>query len=389
MHTGRFLGSLRWLTIWVILVIVTIVCRAQAPQNTPPNARLLPQPAAPAILAAFDRYEIVAMPEAHGDKDLDDFIFSLIRNPEFPEKVNDIAVECGNSLYQSILDRYIAGENVPFAKVQKVWRNTTQPMCGISGFFEQLFPLVRAINLTLSPTKRLRVLAADPAIDWDHVKTIDDYLRFKDRDVSIASIMEKEVLAKHRKALMLFGVVHLMHGVAVPPPGNAVTIYEKDHPHVTFVINNLADDLNVPASAVSRFANWPVPSLAAARDTWLGGMQLAKVFPVPFSLNQECQPVYNFPQERPMADLVDAFLYLGPSGLRLAEPIPADVALDTAYMTRWLWRSALITTRAETLAEFNKQAVEDADNQILPVMPNINSIMQSVILGCLQHKGQK
>src|SRR5581483_8442668 len=106
METGQFLGSLRWLTTWVVFVIVTIVCRAHARQNTPPNAILLPQPAAPAILAAFDTYEIVAMPEAHGDKDLDDFIFSLIRNPEFPEKVNDIVVECGNSLYQSILDSY-------------------------------------------------------------------------------------------------------------------------------------------------------------------------------------------------------------------------------------------------------------------------------------------
>ena len=385
----RFLGSLRWLTVCALLVVVPIVCTAQAPQSTSPSAELSPQPAIPAILAAFDRYETVAMPEAHGDKDLDDFIFSLIRDPEFPEKVNDIAVECGNSLYQPILDRYIAGENVSFAEVQKVWRNTTQPMCGMSGFFEQFFPLVRAINQKLPAVRRLRVLAADPPIDWEQVKTIDDYLRFKDRDVSIASVMEKEVLAKHRKALMLFGVVHLMHGVNVPPPGNAVTIYEKDHPHVTFVINNLADDFNLPASAVNRFANWPAPSLALAKGAWLGGMELANVFPVPFSLNQDCQPVYNFPQQKPMADLVDAFLYLGPSDLMLAEPIPADVALDTGYMTKWLWRSALITPPAETLTEFDKRAVEGADNQLLPVMPNINSIMQSVIQGCLQHKGQR
>ena len=87
---------------------------------------------------------------------MDDFILSLIRNPKFSEKVNDIAVECGNSLYQPILDRYIAGADVPFTEVQKVWRNTTQPMCGMSGFFEQFFPLVRAINQKLPPGKRLR-----------------------------------------------------------------------------------------------------------------------------------------------------------------------------------------------------------------------------------------
>ena len=64
------------------------------------------------------------MPEAHGLKDVDDFILSLIRNPAFSEKVNDIAVECGNSLYQPVLDRYMAGEDVPFKEVQKVWRSS-------------------------------------------------------------------------------------------------------------------------------------------------------------------------------------------------------------------------------------------------------------------------
>lgn len=373
---------------WFVLGLVPSICKAQTPQLTEANAKLSPQPAVSAILEAFDRYEIVAMSEAHGDKDLDDFIFSLIRNPEFHERVNDIAVECGNSLYQPILDRYIAGENIPFTEVQKVWRNTTQPMCGISGFFEQFFPLVRAINQTLPRARRLRVLAADPPINWDQVRTIDDYLRFKDRDVSIASIMEKDVLAKRRNALMLFGVVHLMHGVAVPPPGDAVTIYEKDYPHVTFVINNLADDFDLPASAVSRFANWPAPSLALAKGSWLGGMELGNVFPVPFSLNQDCQPVYNFPQKKPMADLVDAFLYLGSSDLRLAEPIPADVVLDRDYMTKWLWRSALITPPVEALTEFDKRVVEGADSQLIPVMPNTEAIIQSVIQGCLQHKGQ-
>lgn len=52
------------------------------------------------------------MGAAHGNKDLDDFILHLVRNPTFPSKVNDILVECGNSLYQPILDRYLVGEDV-------------------------------------------------------------------------------------------------------------------------------------------------------------------------------------------------------------------------------------------------------------------------------------
>ncbi len=140
----------------------------------PPNLKgrnPRPRGAIPAVLAAFDRYDIVGMPEAHGMKDVDDFILSLIRHPDFPRKVNDIAVECGNSLYQPILDRYFAGENVPFTEVSVVWRNTTQPMCSLSGFFQLLFPFVRKINATLPAGEKLRVLAGDSPIDWDEVKT--------------------------------------------------------------------------------------------------------------------------------------------------------------------------------------------------------------------------
>jgi hypothetical protein len=211
------------------MAVIPELILAQSQQRTKlTGSEVIPQPAVPAILAAFDKYEVVAMPEAHGLKDVDDFIFSLIRTPAFSEKVNDIAVECGNSLYQPILDRYIAGEAVPFTEVQKVWRNTTQPMCGTSGFFEQFFPLVRAINQKLPPGKRLRVLAGDPPVDWDLVKSRQDMMKFSDRNASIASVMEKEVFSKHRKALMLFGTFHLMHGV-----GTAVTIYEKAYPNRT------------------------------------------------------------------------------------------------------------------------------------------------------------
>jgi hypothetical protein len=77
---------------------------SQATRTKPIALEPTPEPAIPAILAAFDRYEVVAIPEAHGMKDLDDFILSLIRDPAFPVKVNDIEVECGNSLYQPVLD---------------------------------------------------------------------------------------------------------------------------------------------------------------------------------------------------------------------------------------------------------------------------------------------
>src|SRR5260370_27339500 len=118
------------------LFLTASVTRAQRQSSARPSgAEPVPMPALSAILAAFDKYEVVGMPAAHGLKDLDDFILLVLRDRVFPEKVNDIVVECGNLRYQSVLDRYIAGESVPFGEVQKVWRNTTETMCGTSGFY--------------------------------------------------------------------------------------------------------------------------------------------------------------------------------------------------------------------------------------------------------------
>jgi hypothetical protein len=328
------------------------------------------------------------MPEAHGMKDVDDFILSLIRDPTFPKKVNDIEVECGNSLYQPVLDRYIAGEDVAFTEVREVWRNTTQPMCGRSGFFEQFFPLVRAINQKLPPAKRLRVLAGDPPINWDQVKTPEDGMKFLDREPSIVSVMEKEVLSKHRKALMLFGTFHLMHGV----DDSAVSTYEKIYPHRTFVISDLGIyDIDRPATSIGPFASWPNPSLTLTKGTWLGALNLSNIFLPPIMIDRDCKVHNDFPPElqKPMETFVDAFLYLGPQEFKLNEPMPADIALDVNYMTELQRRESLTGfpgERANSRKDSNQEIVKEAENPLFgePKPPDARDIAQD----CLDLKKQ-
>ncbi len=59
--------------------------------------------------------------------------------------------------------------------------------------------------------------------------------------------------------------------------------------------------------------------------------------------DKDCSLHNEFPKDlqKPMADLVDAFLYLGPQDLRLKEKMPADIALDVDYRTESLRRVAL------------------------------------------------
>ncbi len=291
-----------------------------------------PQPAERAILTAFDTYEIVGLGIlSYSNQDFNNFILALIRNPGLPEQVDDIVVECGNSLYQPILDRYIAGEAVPIAEVRKVWRNTTQPMCGFSAFYEQLFPLVRQVNLALPASRKLRVLAGDPPIDWSKVKDRQDLEGFGDRDAGIAAVVESEVLAKHRKALMIFGYRHLTHG-----GGGAVGTYERrGHPGITFVIvaHNGFD-------GEERLASWPIPSLAVIRGTWLADKVEARV---------------------------DGYLYLGPRDQLLLEPIAARAILDTVYMAEMRQRLS-VTGGAMSMDGIMREA---ADSSVFFARPRV------------------
>ena len=278
------------------------------------------QDAQKAILAAFDRYEVVAGAAPN------DFYLDLIRNPKFAKQVDDIAVECGNSRYQPLLDRYISGGDVALAEVRKVWRDTTQPSCGFSAFYERLFPLVRRINLTQPPGGKLRILACDPPIDWNAVHRPEDLAPFEERDHTIAAVMEKETLAKHRKALMLFGVSHLLHG-----GGSAVAMYEQRYPGRTYTIATHMGFRKDNDRLEARMTGWPVPSVITFSGTWLGDLD---------SSHFESRP--GQPPATKGYPGADAYLYTGPRALILRQPIAAATVLDTAYIAELRRRAAAI-----------------------------------------------
>jgi hypothetical protein len=378
----------------LLSALIPSISRAETQQSAKPaGSEPTPEPAIPAILAAFDKYEVVAMPQGHGMQDLNNFIFSLIRTPAFSEKVNDIEFECGNSLYQPILDRYIAGEDVQFTEVQKVWRG--QPPCGASGFVEQFFPLVRALNRKLPPGRRLRVLASESPVDWDQIKSNEDIKRLVHRDADIASVIEKEVLSKHRKALMLYGTMHLLHGVG----GSGVSIYEKDYPNLTLVISELgAFDTDLPTLSSSPLATWPIPSLARAKGTWLGALDLGHFIPPGIRIDQDCNVHRDLPKalQKPMEDFVDAFLYLGPQDLRLSEKLPADIALDVNYRMELQKGGAMFgfpEAATETPKEFDQQIVNTAGSPLFvipkprdPKLPD--PVLSREVQNCLDRKGR-
>jgi hypothetical protein len=302
-------------TVLAVLAAATLVAApADAGQSRPPS-----DPAG-ALLAAFDDHSIVAK----SSPDVGTFLFDLVRDPRFPGKVNDIAVECGNSRLQPLLDAYIGGADVP--GISAVWRDTTQPSCGFSTFYEQLFALVRQVNTTLPAARKIRVLACDPPVDWSRVHAPADLEPFYDRDPVIVSVVKTQVLQKHRKALMLFGLGHLTHDT-----GSAVGRLEQEYPGAAYVVADHRGFTTDNARLEKGLGAWP--SLTPVQGSWLGTLDTTY-----FPTNRDYPPgTRGYPG-------VDAYLYEGPADLLLREPLSARAILDQDYLTELRRRATALDT---------------------------------------------
>jgi hypothetical protein len=160
-----------------------------------------------AIVNAFGDHDIVALGDAHGNVQSQNFLKVLIRDPRFAAVANDIVVEFGNARYQDVIDRFVRGEAVDERSLRSVWQNTT--VANEIPVDQAFFETVRAVNATLPPDRRLRVLLSDPPIDWATVKTRQDHFAWLAmRDTYPAALVQIEVLAKRRRALLVYGQLH-------------------------------------------------------------------------------------------------------------------------------------------------------------------------------------
>ena len=307
-----------------------------------------PKPANPAdpatiILNAFRTHPIVALSEGqHWNEQGHAFRASLLRDPRLSKVVNDIVVEFGDARYQGIIDRYIAGSDVPYDELRHVWEDTTMPNSVFDiPIYEDFFRIVREVNQTLSPPERFRVLLGDPPIDWTKVSGKDDVLRWMNRrNAFAAELIRKEVLAKHRRALLLYADGHFFRKgeETVPdwyvdktkPEEPLVSQLEKTNPGTVFSIA-------APTEAdLTKFqpdvANWHAPSIGLLAGTALGEANFGVIYNL---TGAEFKSVS-------MENQFDALLYLGPpSTITLAKLSKARCS-DEQYMKMRLGRMALV-----------------------------------------------
>lgn len=266
------------------------------------------------IIKLFDTYRIVMLGEIHECRQQYDLLQRLVASPAFAERVNDIVVEYGNARYQSVVDRYIAGEDVPQEQVQGAWRDTVGALGPVSPIYGEFYEAVRSANARLPKQRRLRVVLGDPPINWEDVHSREDIALFLPfRDEFYASAVRQEVLAKNRKALLIMGFGHFRRNAGRPGFVENELLMALVKPYVIVPGSNMVggyDDLD------PRFDQSPAPWLMEMSGSWLGDL-----------------PVQN-PRSGPPGtweDTADAYLYLGPRDTLTLVKNPRSALDGTAY----------------------------------------------------------
>lgn len=314
------------------VLLCVLASSLTAAQNRRPTAAR-PVDAISAIIEAFRTHDVVTLGEGpHGNERGHRFRLKLVRDRRFLETVDDVLVEFGTGRQQAVMDRFINGEAIPYQTLRRVWEDTT-----VAGptwerpIYREFFETVQAVNAA-SPKRRIRVLLGDAPIDWAAVKTRDDLRRWGIQKTQHATaVIKREVLAKQRKVLVIFGDSHLQgRGF----PGDSMTTVLERQTKV-FAISASSTDL---AAIQPGVASWPIPSLARIRGTVIGARPLAAFYPIPPA------PGWNLTR---MEDQYDAVLYLGPPPRTIPNyELPPALCKDKTYMAMRLARMAIANPRS-------------------------------------------
>ncbi|REC95672.1 hypothetical protein [Kushneria indalinina] len=163
------------------------------------------------IADILKRRSLVGLGEIHWCPQVMAAITTLLESPALEGTFDDIVVEFGSERHQTWLDRYISGEDMEEAGLDAVWHDTLYFLLWSPPVYAEFFRRIRAVNLKRSPERRVRVVLAEPSIDWE---TLDGetFARWHEqRERAYAERIEQEVLGSGRRAVLVFGLRHLTH----------------------------------------------------------------------------------------------------------------------------------------------------------------------------------
>jgi hypothetical protein len=333
---SRILPRIAVMAFWILAVLSLGAASALSPPRV--------SSATDGIFAAFKTHPIVGLGEWHGLAQELDFYVTLLRDPRFATEVGNIVVEVGDASQQAVIDRYVNGEQVPYAELRKVWSDAVgwYPTVIWAGSIN-IYATIREVNAKLPPDKRIKVWLGEPPIDWAAIKTREDYASLeKLRDSYPAEMVSRKILGKNKKALLIYGVGHF----GIYPEPNLRSLLDTGHPGALFVVSPYVGYAQKDCAArfERHIKSWPTPSLATPvrgstleKDIWRKG---CNAFAKPKNL-PEAQFDISGPNNLGLNS--DALLYLGPRKGLVTGPRALDLILDLEYRAEMNRRMILRT----------------------------------------------
>jgi hypothetical protein len=334
----------RYQTLFALAVSVGSINPALVSQQAKLSERAAPTvtSAKDGIFAAFLTHSLVGLGDYHGLAQEEDFFAALIRDPRFAKEVGNVVVEFGDAAQQETIDRYVAGEDVPYAQLRKVWADTvgwipTVTALGYINFYAE----VRAVNLALPAPQRIHVWLGDPPFDWSKVKTKADLSKIPtdaERDQFPADLIKVQILAKKKKALVIYGTFHF-YGQA-----SLKTLVEQRSPGAFFVVTPYTgfNERSCSEAFEKTVNHWSHEALATPlRDTTLQDQIHPAGCHFVSAPDFSFQPGETEAQKaKEMADMEDqssgvagdALLFLGPAAGLTQSPLAPDLYIDGDFL---------------------------------------------------------
>ena len=288
--------------------------QAQTLASPPPSV----VPAVDGIFVAFQSHSIVGMADWHGLAQEEDFYVDLIRDPRFIEEIGNVVVEFGGAAQQDTIDRYVAGEDMPYEQLRRVWTDTvgwlpTVTALGYLNFFAQ----VRVVNEGLPLSERIHIWLGEPPIDWSQIKTSADLTQMSQRDRYPAELIKSQILAKHRRALVIYGSLHFFGPEGLKP------LVEQSYPGAFFVVTPYRGTQNRADS----------DSFERNMERWRNGV---------LATTAKGTRALLVKADQSPGTIGDALLYLGPATSLTQSPISPDLYLDSAFRREINRRSLIV-----------------------------------------------
>lgn len=330
------------------LMLVAHLATPEAQRSPMPPS---PRPAVDGVVDALTTQPVVCVGEGthRGLQDLE-LRLAILRDARIQALVNDVLVEFGNARYQSVVDRYVSGDEVPESELRRVWEDSV-PADTVpdSPVYQRLYRAVREINAGLPTGRRMRILLGDPPIDWDRVQSASDLSAWDERrDAHAAEVVRREVLGRHRRALVFYGAWHC---AARNDHTNFTTgdslraLLDQSNPGAVFALRVFGREDADPRNLEPTIASWPAMTFAQLATTTLGAVDWSAVNALDSRVESQGGTRRLLARDewrkRSLAEQYDAVIYLAPPSALTVVRITAEQCRDSQYLRMRTQRMAI------------------------------------------------